>query len=89
MAETYERAALKEFLADAFARPAGSMNFRTGELSKASMRQLRLAQERLAKEFDRMCKADATLAKSETTAIGLVVASRPFLFTVFDRYRRS
>lgn len=53
------------------------------------MRQLRLAQERLAKEFDRMCKADATLAKSETTAIGLVVASRPFLFTVFDRYRRS
>lgn len=83
----YEKEALKEFLAGTFSQ-RDFLKLRTGELSDTSIRRLAAAQKNFILEFEKLARADMTLPKKETTSVGLMVASRPFVFTLFEKYKR-
>ncbi len=83
----YERQVREEFLRCRFNEPAESLAFHSAELSAASLRVLSRKLERLAGEFADLAALDAELHPREKSSVGMLLALRPWVFSMFDSLR--
>lgn len=86
---TYQPVVLAEFFAIAFDRPGEALRFEAKELSSASREVMRRKLERLVKEFNELAEVDAALQPAEREAYGMVIGLRPYVLSIFSRYKRT
>ena len=64
------------------------MHFRSAELSEESCRVLLRKLERLATEFRDLAELDSTLPAREKRSMGILLAGRPWVFSMFESLRQ-
>jgi hypothetical protein len=84
----YQPVVLGEFFAIAFDHPGETLRFEAKELSAASRDVMRRKLERLIKDFNELAEIDASLKPTEREAVGLVIGFRPYVLSLFSRYKR-
>ena len=89
VSKLYERQVRREFLLSPFSGSNEAMHFRSAELSQASRQVLLRRIERLAAEFRDLAELDRTLPSADKQSMGLLLAARPWVFSMFDSLRRS
>jgi transcriptional regulator with XRE-family HTH domain len=80
----YERQVKAEFLQSEFNGPLEALHFRSLEISEASARVLARKLESVEKDFAELAKLDVGLPASEKRNVALLVAFRPWVFSMFD-----
>jgi DNA-binding Xre family transcriptional regulator len=85
--QLYERQVRAEFMQSAFTATNESMSFHSAELSAASIRILTRKSERLAADFADLAALDMHAPMREKTSIALLLACRPWVFSMFGAYR--
>jgi DNA-binding Xre family transcriptional regulator/Mn-dependent DtxR family transcriptional regulator len=85
----YERKVRLEFMQSAFSHPSEAFHFRSSELSESSCRVLLRRLDRLASEFRDLAELDRALPSRDKVSIGLLMAVRPWVFSMFQSLRRS
>ena len=85
----FERQVQREFLKSAFAGPGEKFAFVGGLLSSASLAQLGLSIDRVAREFDELARRDASLPLTERNSCVGAFALRPWEFSMFVALRRK
>lgn len=83
----YERQVRAEFLQGPFTRSNESLSFHSAELSPASVRILQRKIERLAADFADLAALDVHVPTREKSSIALLLACRPWVFSMFSAYR--
>jgi hypothetical protein len=83
----YERQVRAEFLQDPFSGPQDALTFHSAELSAASLRILHRKIERLAADFAELAALDVRVPAREKTSTALLLACRPWVFSMFSAYR--
>jgi DNA-binding Xre family transcriptional regulator len=84
----YESQVRQEFLQSTFAGSNEAMHFRSAELSEASCRVLLRKIERLATEFRDLAELDRSLPARDKRSMAMVLAARPWVFSMFEGLRR-
>ena len=87
MLKRHGRAAMVEFLRGDFAGADAIMKLDIKEFSSASMGLLRRRVERLAAEFNELAEVDASLPVEARRGMGMVLAMRPWTFSLLDTLR--
>lgn len=85
----YEQQVKTEFLQAEFTGRQELINFASAELSEASAKILRRKTELLARDFAELAALDAGLADKEKRSMGLLLALRPWVFSMFDGLRKK
>jgi DNA-binding Xre family transcriptional regulator len=85
----YEQQVKSEFLQADFAGRHELINFVSAELSEASAKILTRKAEVLARDFAELAALDAGLADKEKRSTGLLLALRPWVFSMFDGLRKK
>jgi hypothetical protein len=85
----YERQVRQEFLQSPFSGTSEALHFRSSELSESSCRVLLRRLDRLASEFRDLAQLDRTLPSRDKRCMGMLMAVRPWVFSMFDSLRRS
>jgi transcriptional regulator with XRE-family HTH domain len=85
----YERRVKQEFLQSDFTGPNESLSFASAELSDASAKILARKVDMLARDFAELAALDAGLPSSEKRSMGLLLALRPWVFSMYDGLRRK
>lgn len=85
----YEQQVKTEFLRADFNGRHEIINFGSAELSSASARVLARKVEALARDFADLAALDASLPHEEKRSIGLLLALRPWVFSMYDGLRRK
>lgn len=83
----YERQVRAEFLQSAFDGSHEALTFHSAELSPASVRILLRKIERLATDFAELAALDMSLAARDKSSVGVLLACRPWVFSMFSAYR--
>ncbi|HKE93687.1 MAG TPA: helix-turn-helix transcriptional regulator [Povalibacter sp.] len=83
----YERQIKSEFLQGDFTSPGELINFCSAELSDASARILARKVESLARDFADLAALDAGIAHAERRSMGLMLALRPWVFSMYQGLR--
>jgi len=83
----YERQVRAEFLQGAFSGNDEALTFHSAELSPASVRILLRKIERLAMDFADLAALDVHVPQRDKTSIALLLACRPWVFSMFSAYR--
>jgi DNA-binding Xre family transcriptional regulator len=89
MRRLYEKKVRQEYLQSNFSAPQEAMHFRSAEMSDASCRVLLRKLERLATEFRDLAELDRTLPSRDKRSMGVLLAARPWVFSMFESVRRS
>ncbi|MCX4029938.1 helix-turn-helix transcriptional regulator [Endozoicomonas sp. SM1973] len=79
----------EEFLKASFTTTEEHFQFHFGELSTASRNLLFRKLEKLTKEFNDLVEVDLHLPEEEKTSIGLLTASRPWVFSMVNQFKRE
>ena len=79
----YEKRAREEFLNSQFSGTAEVQQFRSAELSDASLRVFLRKLDRLAAEFRDLAEIDRSLPTREKRSIAMLFAVRPWVFSMF------
>jgi hypothetical protein len=45
--------------------------------------------DRLVQDFNDLAELDSTMKPSERTSVGMIVALRPYILSLFTRYKRA
>jgi DNA-binding Xre family transcriptional regulator len=85
--QIYERQVRQEYLQSTFGGPHDAMYLRSAELSEASCRVFLRKLERLAAEFRELADLDRALPPGEKRAMGVQLAARPWVFSMFQSVR--
>jgi hypothetical protein len=85
----YEQQVKTEFLQGEFTGRHELINFVSAELSEASAKILRRKAEVLARDFAELAALDAGLPDKEKRSTGLLLALRPWVFSMFDGLRKK
>lgn len=85
----YERRVKQEFLQSEFTARHESLSFASAELSDASAKILARKAEMLARDFAELAALDAGLPSNEKHSMGLLLALRPWVFSMYDSLRRK
>ena len=85
----YERQVRAEFLQSPFTGHHEALTFHSAELSPASARVLLRKVERLALDFADLAALDMHLNAREKSSVALLMACRPWVFSMFSAYRRG
>lgn len=85
----YEQQIKTEFLQAAFTGRHELINFVSAELSEASAKILTRKAELLARDFAELATLDAGLLAKEKYSMGLLLAMRPWVFSMFDGLRKK
>jgi hypothetical protein len=85
----FEGQVQREFLKSAFAGPGEKFALVGGLLSSASLAQLGLSIDRVAREFDELARRDASLPLAERNSCVGAFALRPWEFSMFVALRRK
>lgn len=80
----YEQRVKTEFLHSPFRGPDEALHFRTAELSDASARILSRKLEQLARDFAELAALDVGLPMRDKQGVGLLMAFRPWVFSMFN-----
>ena len=84
----YQAKVLAEFLAAEFEHSGELLHFEAKELSAASRDVIRRKLQRLQQEFNELAEMDAELGPAERESVGMVVATRPYVLSVFTQLKR-
>ena len=84
----YEDKVRQEYLQSSFGAPFEAMHFRSAEMSEASCQVLLRKLERLAAEFRDLAELDRSLPSREKRSMGVLLAARPWVFSMFESLRR-
>jgi len=84
----YEQQVKEEFLNADFQGAQSSLHFRSAELSEASARILIRKLDRLAEEFAEFAALDVHLPANDKRSVALLIAFRPWVFSMFAGLRR-
>jgi transcriptional regulator with XRE-family HTH domain len=79
----YEKRAREEFLNSQFSGQTELQQFRSAELSDASLRVFLRKLERLAAEFRDLAEIDRSLPSREKRSVAMLLAVRPWVFSMF------
>lgn len=85
----YEQQVKTEFLQAEFTGRNELLNFASAELSEASAKILTRKAEMLARDFAELATLDAGLPDQEKRSMGLLLALRPWVFSMFDGLRKK
>ena len=85
----YERQVRQEFLQSQFSDSNEGLHFRSAELSAASCLVMLRRLDRLATEFRNLAELDRTLPSADKRSMGVLLATRPWVFSMFDSLRRT
>jgi transcriptional regulator with XRE-family HTH domain len=85
----YEAQVKAEFLRADFASAREALHFRSAELSEASARILNRKLEQLAQEFADYAALDVSLPAKEKHSVAMLLAFRPWVFSMFGGLRRG
>jgi DNA-binding Xre family transcriptional regulator len=83
----YERQVRAEFLQAGFNGASEMLAFHSAELSAASVRILLRKLDRLAADFADLAALDVSLPAREKTSVAMLLACRPWVFSMFSAYR--
>jgi len=83
----YETQVKAEFLQSEFQGEADALHFRSAELSEASAQILLRKLNQLAQEFADYAALDVTLPAADKSSVALLMAFRPWVFSMFDGLR--
>jgi DNA-binding Xre family transcriptional regulator len=83
----YERQVRAEFLQGAFGGANEALTFHSAELSAASVRVLMRKIERLAADFADLAALDVNVPARDKSSVALLLACRPWVFSMFAPYR--
>lgn len=84
----HEQKVREEYLQSTFTAPFEAMHFRSAEMSEASCRVMLRKLERLATEFRDLAELDRSLPSREKRSLGVLLAARPWVFSMFENARR-
>ncbi len=85
--QRYQASAIKEYLGAEFSRQDELLRLEVRELSPASLAVLKRKLERLAIEFNEFAEVDSHLAIENRTSVGMVLAIRPWVFSMVSALR--
>lgn len=85
--QRYAQIATGEFLRDGFEERQALLRLEVKELSDASLALLRRKLERIATEFNELAQMDAELPERQRRSAGMLVALRPWVFSLLDSLR--
>jgi len=85
----YEQQVKTEFLQADFTGRHELISFASAELSEASAKILTRKAEVLARDFAELATLDAGLPDGEKRSMGLLLALRPWVFSMFDGLRKK
>jgi hypothetical protein len=85
----YEQRVKAEFLQAEFSGRHELLNFSSAELSEASAKILTRKAEMLARDFAELATLDAGLPDKDKRSMGLLLALRPWVFSMFDGLRKK
>ena len=85
----YEQQVKTEFLQAEFTGRHELINFVSAELSEASAKLLTRKAELLGRDFAEFAALDAGLPDKEKRSMGLLLAFRPWVFSMFDGLRKK
>ena len=85
----YERQVKAEFLQSEFQDAQEALHFRSAELSEASTRILIRKLEQLLRDFGDLASLDVGLPAAEKRNVALLVALRPWVFSMFQGLRAA
>lgn len=83
----YERQVRAEFLQSEFSSANEALIFHSAELSPASLRILMRKIEKLSTDFADLAALDMNLSSRDKTSVALLLAARPWVFSMFSAYR--
>jgi len=86
--KAYARRAMAEFLHGRFDAPLEMIRFEPRELSPQSAALLKGKLERLVAEFNECAEADSALPSGRRIGVALLVACRPWEFSVVNAFKR-
>ena len=89
MRRLYEQQVKTEFLQADFTGRHELISFASAELSEASAKILTRKAEMLARDFAELATLDAGLPDGEKRSMGLLLALRPWVFSMFDGLRKK
>lgn len=84
----YGSRVMQEFLGSRFEAGLELLRFETREMSRASAAVLRRRLDRLVAEFNEMAELDENLPARDRTGVGMLVACRPWEFSVVNALKR-
>lgn len=84
----YEHQVREEFFHSNFTADNESLHFRSAELSEASRQVLQRKLARLAADFNELAELDRHLPGPEKRSVALMLACRPWVFSMFDGLRK-
>ena len=85
---TYEQQVRAEFMRPPFTAEGETLHFRSAELSAASRAVLQRKLARQAAEFNELAELDRHLPGREKRSVGLMLACRPWVFSMFDGLKK-
>ncbi len=84
----YENLIIKEFLNAPFDQPEERLRFETGKLSYGSQSVMLKKISRFIKEYIELTEIDKALPQEKSHNTGLMIAFRPWVFSILDEYRK-
>jgi transcriptional regulator with XRE-family HTH domain len=84
----YGNRVMQEFLGGRFDAPLEMLRFETREMSRESAAVLRRRLERLVADFNELAELDGGLPARERIGVGMLVAGRPWEFSVVNALKR-
>jgi transcriptional regulator with XRE-family HTH domain len=85
---TYEQQVRDEFMRSSFQGADETLQFRSAELSEASRVVLQRKLTRLTADFNELAELDRHLPSREKRSVAVMMACRPWVFSMFDGLRR-
>jgi transcriptional regulator with XRE-family HTH domain len=85
---TYEKQVREEFMRSNFLAEDETLQFRSAELSDASRLVLQRKLARLTADFNELAELDRHLPSRDKRSVALMLACRPWVFSMFDGLKR-
>ena len=85
---TYEQQVRDEFMRSQFLAEDETLQFRSAELSEASRVVLQRKLARLSADFNELAELDRHLPRRDKRSVALMLACRPWVFSMFDGLKR-
>ncbi len=86
--QVYKDQIKEELLNGSFDRTDEHLRFETGKLSEASRSVMLKKIDRLFKDYFELTEIDGALPQEQSENTGLIVAFRPWVFSLIDAYKR-
>jgi transcriptional regulator with XRE-family HTH domain len=86
--KTYERQVREEFMTSDFQGTEATLLFRSAELSEASRQVMQRKLARLTADFNELAELDRHLPSREKRSVAVMLACRPWVFSMFDGLKR-